>query len=151
MVDMIFFLSGEDPSYQMKMLQIPHSKLSMTLPIQSKRQYKSLIQKNRKQPISCTAGTTEGDTLQKELLKEYLKTKKLIQISNQMQTASTSLCQERKRKRHSKHTNKRQKKSRTLSSVSAKKIPSKKSNKHQTSSSSYSSSSNSSETSSSNS
>ncbi len=57
----------------------------MMYPIQCKADYKSLTQQNKQLPPYYIPGTAGGASLQQELLKEYQKTQKLIQISSQIQ------------------------------------------------------------------
>ncbi len=56
----------------------------MKYPIKSSRQYKSLIRNYKKQPKTYTAGTSEDHSLQNQLIKEFSKTQKLIQLSQQI-------------------------------------------------------------------
>ncbi len=57
---------------------------TMIPPILSTKQYRLETQKNKPQKALYMSGTTEGDLLHKQLLKECQKTSKLIQISNLM-------------------------------------------------------------------
>ena len=141
---MNFFLSGEVQKLQNHLLQTLHNNQSMMHSINSMQQYKLGTPGNKHMKALCTPGTTEGEFLKAQLLKEFKTTSQLKALS-------------KKASRHIKNNEllapvlqppkKKTKKSRTVSRSSAKKV-SRKHKKKQTSSSSSNTSENSSSSSS---
>ncbi|AXQ65650.1 MAG: protein of unknown function DUF755 [Anelloviridae sp.] len=126
---------------------IQQQKESTLYPIQSKRQYRSLIPQKTLQPQCSTTGTTDTGALHQQLLKECKATSQLIHLSNLIQNQNQHT--KRGESHHSSTTRrKKRKRSTNVSSHSAKKIPAKKKRRTTTSSSSSSSKSSSSSTSS---
>ncbi len=80
-----FILSLEVQHYLTQTQSIQENKELFPYPLTSSRLYKSVIQRKHRPMQPCTPGTSDEALLQAKLLKECAKTKRLIQISKQMQ------------------------------------------------------------------
>lgn len=96
-----FFLSGEDHCYQDKTLKIQTQKKPTPSPVMSLVEYKYKTRGPRGKLPYSIPGTSDGDSLVKELLKESVKTQSLENIYLQ----ALSACQAQKDKKHKQSRN----------------------------------------------
>ncbi len=134
-----FYFKWGGPTSQINLQPILKIKKNTPCPIQSFKQYKLLTHKSKPAKTCLEPGTTEGASLQAQLLKECQKTSNLIHLSNLMKQKHQKRKRESQEKSH--QHKKRTKRSRNISSHSSKKVPAKK---RRTSTSSSTTSSNSS-------
>ncbi len=134
-----FILSGVAHTHQMQQQTTQKPKGNMKFQIHNMKDYKLRTQLTKKLTPYLEPGTTGEGQLQKKLLKECMTTSKLMNLYQQIQTA-TPLQRKRKHSQHSKTPKKKTKKSKHVSRVSAKKVHAHH-KKHQPTSSSSSNSS----------